>query len=338
MWFILSIALSSVIFAQTKGGSMTQQFIVENDLEILASDKGLALAYKGKQLTVNYPDTPSLLAEIEKSGDAIRIAKLVEVPSDDTLCRYLSALDGTISKLDIAAVDNPKMLDRLASPEDIAKSIEWLKENNPGDLVLEMILSIKQTIDNNQAHRDAIEHYRKLALEAPCRIGLPLGAKVRLRKDWDVPSHYGLDPAIKWGRVLRPAAGSIGFVTGTAFGQDEASIVVAFADKFKETNGEIFTPLVDNGISKVVQIEDLEVLEWALLPNDDLNFNPDAKATHAEVYSDEESAPAVVLEVDGRVIMIYADGNPLDEGVRFHKNIDEIEDLQPLSESHGIRP
>lgn len=316
---------------------MTQNFIIENDLEILASDEGLALAYKGKRLTVNFHDTPSLLAEIEKHGDAIKIAKLVEAPSQATIERYLTALDDTLVKLDQAAVDNPKMLDRLASPKDIEKSIEWLKENNPGDLVLEMILSIKQTVDNNQAHRDAIEHYRKLALEAPCRIALPLGAKVRLRKDWDVPNHYGLNPAIKWGRVLRPAAGSIGFVTGTAFGQDEASIVVTFVDKFMETNGNAFTPLVDYGISKVVQIEDLEVLEWALLPNDDLNFNPDAKATHTKVYSDEERSPAVVLEVDGRVIMIYADGNPLDEGVRFFKQMAEIEDLEPIQDGASPR-
>lgn len=124
--------------------------------------------------------------------------------------------------------------------------------------------AVAKAIANIPRHLTMVELARRTAAEAPSRLVLPLGTKVRLKNDWNVPDYCALDPSIAWALLFRPAAGSVGFVSGNCFGSQEASIAISFPDEVKTTNGmsgEHFEPHL--ALNRSVLISDLEVLEYA---------------------------------------------------------------------------
>jgi hypothetical protein len=128
--------------------------------------------------------------------------------------------------------------------------------------------------------------------------------------------------------VSRPPAGSVGFVTGAGFGSDECGIAVAFPDSFVDWNGRKWSGSL-HGCRKVVHMSDVEVIQFATLPDGSPNLSVDGARTHVVTYDEDDVADVMILENGGKTMLFFLgdDFQPLDESVQFFANIEEAVDL-----------
>ncbi|NTF17731.1 hypothetical protein G6L37_04910 [Agrobacterium rubi] len=261
-------------------------------------------------LTGFFPTVELLEGAVLPHVDEILMADRVSTPSGQTISRYLANLARAEAEI---ARNLPGRLEKYEELHPYAGS----------EIIDEVLTNVRKVIDSAPLHLAEIERCRALAVNAPSRLFLPLGATVRLKSEWNVPDHYARDPGflsyISSRHVPRPPEGSIGYVTGAAFGNDECGIVVSFPDDFVDGNDKPWSFPV-HGCRKVVHISDLEVLELAALPDGTANLSVDGVApTHVVDYGDDDTSDVVILENGGQKMIFFvgSDFNPLDESVHF---------------------
>ncbi|MNU37748.1 hypothetical protein D3C71_264050 [compost metagenome] len=265
--------------------------------------------------------------------DAILVADRVITPSEETITRYRANLKK--AEADING----------SRPARLAKHAELLP--HAGNEIIDEVLShVKRVIDAAPLHLAEIERCRSLAANAPSRLFLPLGTSVRLKREWNVPDHYAIDPSllsyIAAHRVSRPPEGSVGYVTGAGYGSDECGIVVAFPDEFIDGKGRKWRDTL-HGSTKLVQMSDLEVIQFATLPDGTPNLSVDGANTHSVTYEDDEVVEMMILENGGKTMVFFLgdDFDPLDESVHFFASMEEAVDLHGEIERlhvHAIAP
>lgn len=306
------------------------------------SDNGFYLDYNGgfflrgsdrRVLTGIHGTVEALEAAELPLLDAILVADRVITPSEETITRYRANLKKAEAEIN------------GSRPARLAKHAELLPHAG-NEIVDEVLSHLKRVIDAAPLHLAEIERCRSLAANAPSRLFLPLGTSVRLKREWNVPDHYAIDPSllsyIAAHRVSRPPEGSVGYVTGAGFGSDECGIVVAFPDEFIDGNGRRWTDTL-HGSVKLVQISDLEVIQFATLSDGSPNLSVDGANTHSVTYEDDEVVEMMILENGGKKMAFFLgdDFDPLDESVHFFSSMEEAVDLHGEIERlpvHAITP
>lgn len=304
-----------------------QEFCNENDLEVSHVGGFAITGQGGRRLTPFYESMEALEAAELPLADAILVADRVDPPSEETVARYRANLDKAE-----AAIHRGLPIRRA--------KYEELLPHAGNEIIDEVLRDVKRVVDAAPLHLAEIARCRTLSEGAPSRLFLPLGAAVRLKREWNVPDHYAIDPSIISHRmVARPPAGSVGYVTGAGYGSDECSIVVSFPDSFvdwadREWSGSL------HGIRKVVHMSDVEVLRFATLPDGSPNLSVDGIRTHTVNYADEgedeeDVADMMVLENGGKTMLFFLgdDFDPLDESVHFFASIEEAKDIHGDIES-----
>jgi hypothetical protein len=297
------------------------QFCNDNGLNISVTPEGVSLTGRdGKQITPFYGDEEALSKAELHHADAILIADRVEQPSQKTVNRYLKALAKAEKRISEALPHNQAMIDRL-SPMAGAELVDEILEIH------------RRAVDSAPTHFAEIARCRTLVQQAPARLFLPLGATVRMKRDWNVPDYYALNPMIRLGRVVRPPEGTVGYVTGAGFGSDECSLVVAFPDEFTDRDGHTWRNSM-HGVRKVVHMSDVELLEFAMLPEGSPNLSVDGERTHMIDYGRGPlggKASAMILENRGKSIFLFVSKgfDPLDESVHFFDDLEAAMDIHP---------
>jgi hypothetical protein len=299
------------------------------DIRTFCSENGLEVAYNGgfyikgsggRQLSGFYGTVEEMEAAEMPSADAILMADRVSTPSEETIARYRSNLDEAESEI------------HRRNPGLQAKHEQLLPHQSNNEIVDEVLNAVERVLLSAPLHLAEIERCRSLAVNAPSRLFLPLGTSVRLKREWNVPDHYAIDPSLLWyiadHRVSRPPEGSVGYVTGAGYGSDECSVVVAFPDGFVDGKGRKWTDTL-HGFAKLVQMSDLEVIQFATLPDGSPNLSVDGATTHSVTYDEDEVVEMMILENGGKTMAFFLgdDFDPLDESVHFFASMEEAVDL-----------
>lgn len=282
----------------------------------------------GHPVTQTFDTMSELEAEISNNGEAIRIASHVIPPSEETIARYIASLDKTVARIEEAKTEYARKFPKLKSL--VAQAL--------GGVTGEVYEAVSKAVSNIPRHLAEIDRARQLAAEAPSRLVLPLGATVRLKKDWDIPEYSALDPNMAWALVFRPAAGSVGVVIGNCIGSQEASLAVAFPDGAETTNGLSGKHYEEHlALSRSMLVSDVEVLEYGTYLDGTICLSPDVVTTHAEVYDADDIAKNMILHIGDHIMVAYADSDPFDEGVHFRKSTRELENLVDVNELESER-
>jgi hypothetical protein len=293
-----------------------RKFCSENGLEVGYDGGFFIKGSDGRSLTGFYGTFAALEAAELPCQDAILVADRVNHPSLETISRYRANLDKAEAEI------------HRSHPVWLAKHEELLPAAG-NEFIDDLLRDLKRVVDSAPLHLSEIERCRSLAANAPSRLFLPLGATVRLKREWNVPDHYAIHPGIiSHTMVSRPPAGSVGFVTGAGFGSDECGIAVAFPDSFVDWNGRKWSGSL-HGCRKVVHMSDVEVIQFATLPDGSPNLSVDGARTHAVTYDEDDVADVMILENGGKTMLFFLgdDFQPLDESVQFFANIEEAVDL-----------
>lgn len=312
-----------------------REFCSDNGMEVGYNGGFFIKGASGRQLTGFYSSVEALEAAELPLLDAILVADRVITPSEETITRYRSNLKKAEAEIN------------GSRPARLAKHAELLPHAGT-EIVDEVLSHLKRVIDAAPLHLAEIARCRSLAANAPSRLFLPLGTSVRLKREWNVPDHYAIDPSllsyISAHRVSRPPEGSVGYVTGAGFGSDECGIVVAFPDEFIDGNGRRWTDTL-HGSVKLVQMSDLEVIQFATLPDGSPSLSVDGANTHSVTYEDDEVVEMMILENGGKKMAFFLgdDFDPLDESVHFFERIEDLVDIHgnitPLDSGRcSIRP
>ncbi len=292
----------------------------EHGLSIMQGASGFFVkGGEGRALTSAYGTLEALEAAEAGCLDAIIVADRVASPSEQTIARYRSNLDKAQSEI------------HRRNPGLQAKH-EQLLPHEGNEIVADVLRDVEQVLLSAPLHLAEIERCRSLAVAAPSRLFLPLGTSVRLKREWNVPDHYAIDPSllsyIAAHRVARPPEGSVGYVVGAGYGSDECGIAVAFPDEFIDGKGRKWTDTL-YGCVKTIHMSDLEVLQFATLPDGSPNLSVDGANTHSVAYDEDDVAGMMVLENGGKTMTFFLGDNfnPFDESVQFFANLQEAIDL-----------
>jgi hypothetical protein len=82
-------------------------------------------------------------------------------------------------------------------------------------------------------------------------------------------------------------------------------------------------------------MSDVEVIQFATLPDGSPNLSVDGARTHVVTYDEDDVADVMILENSGKTMAFFLgdDFQPLDESVQFFANIEEAVDLHGDIES-----
>ena len=315
-------------------------------LEAFNTDNGLVIEFdtgsgyrllssEGQALTLAHSTIEGLSEEVATHGDAIVVASRVAPPSRRHLKSYLNNLDKTEARLSDAGTRYASELSGLVA-ELRGRGID---PDKVGPSILTDVLdSIRRVVDNNPRHVSEVARHRQLAMQAPSRLVLPLGATVRLVKDWSHPEYYSLSPMAAGARMPRPVAGSIGVVTGNLQGDYEASVCVTFPDEIQSSDGERFRRLEDYlGLSRSVLVDDVEVLSYALDLEGQVSLESEIVPTHREVYDldDDDVSCVMILRSMDRFVVFHQGSDPFDDGVHFINDLGDLENIEELPVRSG---
>lgn len=283
----------------------------------------------GRALTLWYEDALGLEEEVRSFPVEIATARGVGDLPDSFIRRHLSALAKARDEIELVAARLPGMIEQFRA---LAGNVPASDVPGPLD---DMLVNLERVHARKSSHLEVLDRSARLADECPARLVLPIGATVRLRHDYDYPGHCALDPRRFDGFRKLPAAGSVAFVAGNGYGQDERSVALILVDPFADANASYaaYSPDACHGYAICVCPEDVEVLSLARTL-DGVEFRGvEAMATHLARWEDGCSPERVLaLNSSARTLVIptgrYAD--PLDRSVRFYGASNPVPLLEPL--------
>lgn len=173
--------------------------------------------------------------------------------SDDFLAKFSGRLRGDIERLKQKKAKHDNSAERC---------LAFFKENDTGDTYhddwkksagTELAISLKC-----QRHMDRLAAKLERLSNDPASLFLPIGARVRLKKDMGFPADWALDGG-HYGPS--PVAGSQGVVVGVP-SRGEWGVLVAFPHAFRDTDGTRWLPDGLEPIKIYFDAADLDMLEY----------------------------------------------------------------------------
>jgi hypothetical protein len=287
------------------------------------------LSRSGHAVTVNHRDMDELRDDAAANGEDIRIASLVVAPGPAFERRHIKNLGAARREIEQLTETVPAVIERLRS------MVSCAPEGQTG-LPFELLELTERIMSNVPRHRAVLDESERMVRECPSRMALPLGAVVRLKNDYEYPEYCALDPRRFDSFRKLPAAGSVAFVVGNGFGQDERGVVIVFVDPFADVNEErsAYQPSPSVGYAVCVRPEDVELVSLAETFDGSTCLDTEIAPSHRAAYDDGlPPARVLALRSGGRILVLqtgrYAD--PLDRGTMFYDEGGLDFELLPLA-------
>lgn len=308
-----------------------ESFCESLDLSIDETGQGYRLlARSGHAVTSVHQDVDELRDDVALNAEGIRIASLVVVPGPAFERRHARNLGAARAEITAVTETVPAVLERVRA------MVSNAPEGADVSLPFELLALRERILSNVPRHRAVLDASERMARECPSRMVLPLGAVVRLRRDYEYPEYCALDPRRFDSFRKLPAAGSTAFVAGNGFGQDERSVVIVFVGPFADVTDErsTYRPDPSVGYAACVRPEDVELVSLAEALDGAPCLATEIAPSHRAAYEDgEPPARVLALRSAGRILVFqtgrYAD--PLDRGTRFYDEGGLDFELLPLA-------